>query len=79
MEARGKELIPLFGCLSEIVIFIWFSYYSIKYSVAFEKEKLWLKTCKNSIYYKIYLKELSLCHKLCFSKPYIFGFQCRKP
>ena len=24
-------------------------------------------------------KELSLCHKLCFSKSYIFGFQCRKP
>ena len=23
--------------------------------------------------------ELSLCHKLCFSKLYIFGFQCRKP
>ena len=24
-------------------------------------------------------KELSLCHKLCFSKPYIFGFQCLRP
>ena len=24
-------------------------------------------------------KKLSLCHKLCFSKPYIFGFQCRRP
>ena len=25
------------------------------------------------------LKELSLCHKLGFSNPYIFGTQCRKP
>ena len=25
------------------------------------------------------IKELSLCHKLCFSKSYIFGFQCRRP
>ena len=24
-------------------------------------------------------KELSLSQKLCFSKPYIFGFQCRRP
>ena len=24
-------------------------------------------------------KEFSLCHKLCFSKPNIFGFQCRRP
>ena len=24
-------------------------------------------------------KELSLCHKLCFSKSYIFIFQCRRP
>ena len=27
----------------------------------------------------VQIKELSLCHKLCFSKPYIFGFQCRRP
>ena len=26
-----------------------------------------------------YNKELSLCHKLWFSNPYIFGPQCRKP
>ena len=25
------------------------------------------------------LKEFSLCHKLCFSKAYILGFQCRRP
>ena len=24
-------------------------------------------------------KELSLCHKLCFSNPYIFATHCRKP
>ena len=27
---------------------------------------------------KFSVKELTLCHKLCFSKPYIFGFQCRR-
>ena len=25
------------------------------------------------------VQELSLCHKLCFSKPYTFGFQSRRP
>ena len=27
----------------------------------------------------IFSKELTLCHKLCFSNPNIFGTQCRKP
>ena len=25
------------------------------------------------------IKELSLCHQLWFSNPYISGFQCRRP
>ena len=28
--------------------------------------------------WKFIIKELSLCHKFCFSKSYIFGFQCRR-
>jgi len=32
-----------------------------------------------SVYLYCIVKELSLCHKLCFSKSYIFGFQCRRP
>ena len=41
--------------------------------------------CNTSTYTYILLnrsinrKELNLCHKLFFSKPYIFGFQCRRP
>ena len=27
----------------------------------------------------IYVKELSFCHKLWFSNPYIFTFQCQRP
>ena len=34
---------------------------------------------KNQVFARNFTKELTLCHKLWFSNPYIFGFQRRKP
>ena len=40
---------------------------------------LFLRTFHNKNYCKKYSNELTLCHKLWFSNPNIFGTQCRKP
>ena len=57
-----------------IYIYSWLRYTYIDQSYIY----IYVEQLSTNRFYFV-SKELSLCHKLCFSKPYIFGFQCRRP